>query len=251
VVSAPAITFVLYSEDGARDSLATVEQLLLGMLRQVCPAVKTNHVQREPALPAEDRVSGSFWKTRGRSCDSQRLRRLLIGHVATALALGKVVFFHVDADAVWAERHDCESSGEHWPRFCKDVLTVLSPQGKGAGPRDQTELEQVLILAMPFYELEGWAFANTARLREILTSAEDLAALTRWDSDLAALDEIADIKDELSIRDAHNLELVQSKHGFPVAALEELGKSYAATVARLRRSDVVRRGLDEAAARPF
>lgn len=93
--------------------------------------------------------------------------------------------------------------------------------------------------------------SNTARLRELLTNEEDFVALARWESDLAALDEIANVKDELSIGGAHNLELVQSKHGFPIEALEELGKSYAATVARLRGSEVVRRGLDEAALRPY
>jgi hypothetical protein len=250
VVSSPAITFVLYSEDSARDSLATVEQLLRGMLRRVCDSVKMNHVRIEPALPAEDRVSGSFWKSREKSRDGQRLRRLLVRAVARHLALGKIVFFHVDADAVWAGWRSCENLNEHWPRFCADVLTVLG-RAEGEKLRDQTELEQVLILAMPFYELESWAFANTRRLRELLTRQEDLAAFARWEQELGTLDEIASIKDVLTIADAHNLELVQPKHGFPVAELAEAGKSYAATLVRLTASVMVRRGLEEAASRPF
>src|SRR5690606_38611614 len=100
------------------------------------------------------------------SRDSQRLRRSLLRAVATELALGKVVFFHVDADVTWAERvRGCENLNEHWPRFCGDVLARGSVSKHEAVPRDLAALEQVLILAMPFFELESWAFANTRRLR--------------------------------------------------------------------------------------
>lgn len=245
MVSAPAIRFVLYTEDSAVQSLETIGHLLRSMLKQVCSPVKLNHVEIEPVLPPAERVSGSLWKSSERSRDSQRRRRLLIRAVARALELGKVVFFHVDADAIWLRFEDCENLQRHWPRFCADVLAAWGVN------KDRSQLEQLLILAMPFYELESWAFANTRRLREILTEPDDLAAFARWEGDLGALDEIADIKEVLSIRDGHNRELVQTRHGFPAAALDAVGKSYAATIARLRASEVVQGGLETAAARPY
>lgn len=251
-MSTPAVRFVLYSEDSGKRALETLEHLLRGMLKHVCPSVKLNHVTIEPVLPPDERVTGSSWKSHERSRQAQRLRHLLLGAVARQLALGKVVCFHVDADAIWRadattdERNrDCENLGTHWPKFCRDVLARWGTN------KDQTELERVLILVMPFYEIESWAYANTRRLRQVLTDASDLAVFTRWEADLGELDEIADIKDALSIGDQHNAELVQARHGFSAAALDGVGKSYSATVARLRASQVACRGLEAAAAREY
>lgn len=241
----PAVCFVLYSEDSAGDALEVLRHVLRGMLKLVCPDVKMNHVRFEPTLDVEERVSGSLWKTRERSREAQRLRRLLVGKVAVALARGKIVFFHVDADVPWkAGANACENLQVHWPRFCADVIAA-GGQGMPMNP------EERLVLAMPFHEIESWAFANTIRLRTILTGSADLEALAGWEGALERFDEIADIKDKLSIRDTHNRELVQTGFGFPVEALVAVQKSYAVTVARLGASTVVREGLREAAGRSY
>lgn len=49
----------------------------------------------------------------------------------------------------------------------------------------------------------------------------------------------------------HNAELVQLENGFPVATLADTPGSYAATLDRLRRSELVTQGLSDAAGRPF
>lgn len=250
--SGPALRVVLYSEDRAdadRD-FSVLREVLLGMLQQVTPDVKTQHIKVEPVQPVRrDRVCGSFWKARTRAePGAQELRRRLVRDVATALRLGAVVFFHVDADEVWARRGACATLQEHWPRFARDVQTVL--RNVGADVSD-VELQHVLIAAVPFWEIESWAFANTARLRQILADPRDLATLAVWEHDLGVLDETADIKDALSIGDGRSADLVQRRHGFPAAALVALDKSYAAVVGRLRASPAVARGLAEASARPY
>lgn len=106
----PALRFALYSEDRGEQSPDTLEHLLRGMLRLIAPAAKTNHLKFEPLLPPETKIHGNHWKTRDFARDAQRLRRKLIEAVATELALGRVVFFHVDADAVWAEVERCENT---------------------------------------------------------------------------------------------------------------------------------------------
>lgn len=249
---APALACALYSEDraDAGQDFAVLHELLLGMLQQLEPGLKTNHIKIEPAQPVrKERVCGSFWKERPSARPgAQESRRRLIKDVAAAIRLGRLVFFHVDADAVWAERARCEHAGVHWPRFVHDVLTVLRNAGAVI---ERAELDHVLILAMPFWEIESWAYANVARLREILAEPGDLAALARWQDDLGQLDEIADIKDCLSIRDARTLELVKRAHGFPADGLVAAGRSYAAVVTRLRDSSLVKRGLLAAATRRF
>lgn len=250
--AAPALACALYSEDraDAGQDFAALRELLLGMLQQLKPGLKTNHITIEPAQPArKDRVCGSFWKERPSARPgAQESRRRLIRDVAAAIKLGRLVFFHVDADAVWADRGRCENAGEHWQLFVRDVLTVLRTAGAVI---ERAELDHVLVLAMPFWEIESWAYANVARLREILVEPGDLAALARWQDDLRQLDEIADIKDCLSIGDTRTLELVKRSHGFPVDALVAADRSYAAVVTRLRDSSLVTRGLLAAAKRMY
>lgn len=242
----PALQFVLYSEDraDAGQDFAVLREVLLGMLRYVCPAVKTNHVRMLPIRPAgATRICGSFWKERDSARPgAQGHRRELIRAVATEIRLGRVVFFHIDADSVYAERDACAHACVHWPRFRGDVATVL---GSVDG------IDAMLILAMPYYEMESWAFANVTRLRRTLSSSEDLEQVARWAADLRELDEIKDIKDILTIKDSDNLALFQAKHGFSAAALVSADKSYARTVERLKASKVVTEGLAASASRPF
>jgi len=253
----PAIRFVLYSEDraDANDDFAVLREILLGMLKHLRPDIKTNHVAITPVQPVpKERVCGSYWKVTNKATDpgAQQFRRNLIRDVATAIHLGRVVFFHVDADAIWSRRDACEHACEHWPRFCRDVQAVLEQAAAADKPTSEARLlDQALILAMPFYEMESWVFANTSRLRKLLVEPADIATLNEWEADPTCLDDIEDIKDVLTIHDSHNAELVQPKYGFPVALLAETSGSYAATLARLRHSAFVIRGLAEAAARAY
>lgn len=252
-----AIEFVLYSEDraDAERDFALLREVLFGMLKLVDPDVKTNHVRAMPVQPVnKQRICGSFWKVgkSSRDAGAQQIRRELIRAVAAELSLGRVVFFHVDADAVYAARGRCENAGVHWPRFQQDVERALqfgktAERGAAGAPR----LAEGLILAMPFYEMESWAFANVDYLRGVLTREHELAALSRWADDLAALDEIADIKDLLTLAPTDKQALVEGRKGFPGRALLAADKSYARTVERLQGSAVVVRGLAAAAQRPY
>lgn len=256
-MSAATIEFVLYSEDraDAERDFSLLREVLFGMLKLVCPEVKTNHVQALPVRPVnKQRICGSFWKVgkSSRDAGAQQIRRELIRAVAAELSLGRVVFFHVDADAVYAARGRCENAGVHWPRFQQDVgRALLSGKAAVSGAAEDPRLAEALILAMPYFEMESWVFANVDCLRSILTREHDLAALSRWADDLAALDEIADIKDVLALPQADKQTLVEGRRGFPGRALLAVDKSYARTVERLRGSPVVMRGLAAAAQRPY
>lgn len=118
---------------------------------------------------------------------------------------------------MWSRRTECEHIRDHWPRFCRDVGAVL---------QQNNTIEQNLILAMPFYEMESWAFANTAHLRKILMNPADLNILAKWEADLTRLEEEANIKDMLTIQDSRNFELVLIKNGFPSATLRISEKTF-------------------------
>lgn len=96
----------------------------------------------------------------------------------------------------------------------------------GAVLQQNNTIEQNLILAMPFYEMESWAFANTAHLRKILMNPADLNILAKWEADLTRLEEEANIKDMLTIQDSRNFELVLIKNGFPSATLRISEKTF-------------------------
>lgn len=250
-----AIRFDLYSEDraDANQDFTVLRELLLGMLKHLRADLKTNHVDIQPVQGPHQkkRACGSDWKITDKAAakpGAQQFRRDLIQDVVTAIRLGRVVFFHVDADAVWSRRDTCEHWCDHWPRFRRDVENVLN-QLEPARP--SYPIEHTLILAMPYYEMESWTFANTSHLRRILVEQPDIAIMAKWEADLARLDEIEHIKDKLTIRDSHNAALVQLKNGFPVAMLAKIPGSYAATLVRLRQSEIVMRGLANAADRPF
>lgn len=125
----PALQFVLYSEDRADavQGFAVLREVLYGMLRYLCPTVKTNHVRALPIEPTgATRICGSYWKERDSARPgAQEHRRQLIRAAATEIKLGRVVFFHVDADDVYTALGACANACVHWPRFRGDLATVL------------------------------------------------------------------------------------------------------------------------------
>ncbi len=227
------LTIALYSEDrrAAERDFDALREVVLGMLDLLLGEPMTASIACEPAQPArKERVCGSYWKmSTGASGPDREKRTLLVGAIATALRRHKLVIFHIDADATWADRERAEYH-RHLERFTRDIRQL-----SGLGQ----QLDHYFIPAVPFYEFESWAYANRPALLDLLTDDADLAAVEAWLDDLTKLDEIPDIKDKLSIEGRHSHDLVNRRRGFPAAELAAAGKSYAATLDRLRRSSAV------------
>ena len=169
---APALVVQLYTEDkrDAERGCPVVREVVLGMLWQLRPDLKTNHVECKPVHTSpERRVSGSYWKVTPRAADpgAQARRITLIQDIVTALRRGHVVVFHVDGDDRWLKDGQHASVWRHLERLQRDLeRSVFEPRlGRSPLSRD-VELRQVFIPAVPFYSMESWAYANVKLLRE-------------------------------------------------------------------------------------
>lgn len=235
----PALVCRLYSEDkadGERD-FAALEQIVRGMLRLIEERSKSNHIECKPVGRG---ISGPCWKSaRSKDLGVRQKRMTLLKEIATELARGHVVFFHVDGDCTWAETKRAPVWAE-LKRFC-DGLRDLAVH-KQIGKLDQSMLADAFIAVIPFYSMESWIYACTERLCTRTSNAKDLERIAEWAADLGTLDEVRYIKDALSIGDQCNHELAGH---VPAAALCAAGKSYAATVERVRGSSRIEAGLAE------
>lgn len=251
-VQSPALTFCLYSEDrsDANQGFRTIEAVLRGMLMLINPDTKSNHLRFEPTQTEPGRrICGSHWKVGGKAkTGGQHHRRLLIKDVATALARGRVVFFHVDGDMIWSAKDNAEVWA-HLDRLRTDLAGAAVQMKKGSRV-DAARVAEAFIAAVPFYSIESWLYANIEHLRTLTVEPDERACIEGWASDLTQLDEVLKIKDVLpSIRDRHNAELGRTR--FPRRVLYDAGTSYASTVDRLRGSPVITDALMETAQRPY
>ena len=233
------LVVALYSEDrrATTTDFAALREILHGMLGLLAPGHDPATIRTEPAQALEGRLAGGEWKAgRGATPMGRRRRALLVHDIRTQIERGHLVFFHIDADEVWAQR---ERAG-----FRRDLERLRRDVARSTSRVGEKTIDHWFIPAIPYFEFEAWAFANTGRLRQRLqqrrSPPEDLARVDAWVEDLAALDEIADIKDHLSIGDDESHELVRRDRGFPCRRLAAAGKSYAETLGRLRRSAPVR-----------
>lgn len=242
----------LYSEDlsDSKRKCQVLNAVFRGMCKLVEKDVKRQHVETKPLQKGEPWVCGSRWKagTSAASGDA-RARRSLIRQVATHIANGVVVFFHVDGDTRWSQQRTAEV-WRHLDRFRTDVATAMRRASAGSAfDHDR------FIPAIPFQAMESWLFANIAVARKRVASAAERARLAEWDADLARLDEepqdpqqsIKELLPSLGTSDY----LALASERFPAARLHAAGTSYEGTVDRLRQSDAVVQGLKAAAAREY
>lgn len=232
VAEPAALTVALYSEDSraTHNNFAALKETLLGMLGLVSPDIGPRAVHLVPVQGGPERIHGGEWKAGpGSTPMAQRRRRLFVNDIRTQIEAGRVVFFHIDADTVWLRRDRAEFH-YHLERLRRDVARSCSGVGENT-------IDHWLIPAIPYYEFEAWAYANTSYLVDCLDDAEDLARVAAWLDDLGRLDEIENIKGHLAtVEDDRSHELVRRDRGFPCERLHAAGKSYAETVDRLRRS---------------
>lgn len=229
------LVFALYSEDARATTtdFAALREILYGMLALLAPGHDPAAIRTEPAQSRERRLSGGEWKAGpGATPMGRRRRALLVNDIRTQIERGYLVFFHVDADAVWSQREQASVRRE-LERLRRDLARSASGFG-------EKTIDHWFIPAIPYFEFEAWAFANTSVLLDHLSEGDDLARVDAWLEDLSRLDEIADVKNHLTIEDSLTHELVRRDRGFPCERLAAAGKSYADTVACLRRSPPIR-----------
>ena len=236
----PTCTFLVFTEDGSKDALATIEALTKKLLRYIDPACETHRIRFEPGNEeAREILTANQFK------NPRHGRRFqLYRYVATQLTIeNRFIVHHVDADRTWGAR-DADPS-ENAAAIQRDIIDHVR---KVLCERfSDEEIDRRLarfFRLVPYWEIEAWLYQNTG---QALCFCKDrpacrcAALLADWKSDRGLLDETRHPSDLLCFGKHHNEALVQ---GFPTAEVVAAGKSLAAAVDAMFACDALLHAIE-------
>lgn len=232
-------SFLVLSEDSARDAQATLVALARKVFRLVDNYYDDQHVRFEPP-PAKGTtviaaLRGNLWKSN--EPRDYAKRRDLIGYIATKLLEGErsFVVYHIDGDQQWAERE----AGENVPKFRAfietDVRQFIEHRLRQMGrPAGEISLSQ-LVLLVPYYSIEAWLFQNARVGRRLcLENAScggaHVEQFDKWEKNRTLLDDEVKPKEMVCFRSDHNQQLAS---GLDVEAVYWAERSLHATANEL------------------
>ena len=232
-------SILILSEDSAKDAHATVCVLARRMLRLIQPDYVENDVVFLPlgaeSADAQRAVQGNRWDSR--DARGQTWRIALIRTLATRVLAGEnsFVFYHIDGDQPWKERKRSEKLSK-FERFRDEIARHAEALKQDMDPVEiRAAVRDRLQLLTPFYCIEAWLYQNTEQaitlcIRHYQGRHRD--RFEQWGQDRELLDEVVKPKEQVELAGKHNCEL--AKQGFPSQAVYAAGKSFAATVDRLK-----------------
>lgn len=228
---------LLFSEDGSGRSRDVLRFLFLRMCRLVAPGSQTQRIEFEDGrreLAAI--VQGAQW--RSRSGKDHRRRVDLHQGIAIFLAQDRhFVVFHVDGDTTWSNREASAIRRELETEIRRLVRQVIAASRNPTIASQAERLAGKLLEVIPHYSIEAWLYQNTAVALEICQrhhGCSDRERLESWQKDRSLLDEIEKLPETTRLGRQHNLELAQDFTNHLATEVERAGKSFAATVIRLR-----------------
>ncbi len=158
------------------------------------------------------------------------------------------MLFHIDGDRTWTERSSSENVGLFQERVVAPVQQIL--KGTKSTSKDAETRLHRLFSIVPFYSIEAWLYQHTdvaIRLCRERYRGRDLARFKAWARDRAALDDVEKPKNEICLKNLHNLECAGP--GYPAQAVFDAGRSYAECVLRLQECAELRALLNATAGR--
>jgi hypothetical protein len=232
---APAL--LLLTEDSGGQGVETLRAIVGKMLRLVEPLADLRRVGFEPGdAAARTAMNFNGWKERGPAGDRKRLdlRQSIATRLLRQDGLGFVVL-HFDGDLRWGESEG-GTTGPNWEAFRRLLLPGIELLLQ---KKNQPERIKHLLYVVPFRCMESWLYQNRDLALRIYREegaapAQDLRRFEQeWRDDPGALDEQDQCpKDLVRLADRHNQRLA-AEH-FPAERTYQLGKSFAASVERLR-----------------
>lgn len=232
---APAL--LLLTEDSGGQGVETLRAIVGKMLRLVEPLANLDRVGFDPAEgPARTAMNFNGWKEHGPAGDRKRLD--LRTSIATRLLRGDglgFVVLHFDGDLRWADSAG-GSQGPNWEAFRRLLLPGIELLLQ---TKNQPDRISHLLFVVPFRCMESWLYQNRDLALRIYREqsgapAQDLQRFEQdWRDDPGALDEQERCpKDLVRLADRHNQRLAAEQ--FPAERTYQLGKSFAASVDRLK-----------------
>lgn len=234
---------LLLTEDSGGQGYAVLQAITEKMLRLIDPAADIKRIHYYPASnasqsPAETAACAAMnfngWKDRGATGHRKQID--LCQAIATRLLRSDgFVVLHFDGDLRWADSQG-GMQGPNWEAFRERLLPrikLLLQQ------KNQPEHIDKLLLLVPFRCMESWLYQNSETALRIYHEGgsaprEDLRRFEEeWRQDPGQLEETERCpKDLVRIADRHNRRL--AKEQFPAERVYQLGKSFAASVERMR-----------------
>ena len=183
-------------------------------------------------------------------------RNALIGEIATRLAQGHYVAFHVDTDTTWSERATSDNrqkfeaqirnlvraelmaEAPHLPTArMTNARTRPRPTHRARTEAEANELVKNLFAIHPCYSIESWLYQATGELRALCAKRHvdprHQALIAGWEADRTKLDEVLQPKEALCVGDQSNAHLAQH---FPASQAESAKRSWAEFIELLRAS---------------
>ncbi|MEO7592189.1 MAG: hypothetical protein ABI134_13325 [Byssovorax sp.] len=214
--------------------------LTRSMLRLVDPSYREQRVDLEPESEEAQRAThGNLYQGHKKSAGHRNL-------VTIARAIARHIFdergfvlFHVDADQAWKNR---DRPGDNIRRFHDVVKLNVSRAvddllAANKSTLRNAEIMSRLYLVSPYWCIESWLYQNTdvaAGLCHKHHGGRDADRFEHWKQHREELDEEDKPKAQICLRDKHNHDL--ASQSFPARAVHEVGKSFHATVERLKSS---------------
>jgi hypothetical protein len=235
-VNEGSLTVYALSEDSAGDAHAVIASLVRASLRLLHPGARLDRARFEPDAPGHAAVKANRWKSHARA--DQRHRVDLLRTLATNLSRSDcLVVFHFDGDTPWAERERSENVRKFHDELVLGVRRVL--RDCGLEPERAERALRRLVAFVPHYTLESWLYQNTAvaiALCQQRRTTDEVAVFEAWARDRPQLDEVEQPWKLVSLGKGHNAALAAS---FPANEVYAVGKSFAASVERLREHGFV------------
>ena len=257
IEEAAVLSIVILTEDSGKDGRATVEALVRRMLHLVVPGFGSHRVHFVPHdAPGEEAMRGNVWKAEGNPGDHERRVRLLKYLVRKLSEPETFVLFHIDGDRPWSERDTSENTAK-FERLVRN-LPQVADRGRANGHRTKAPAQASpeppplpplrldhLLLICPFRSIEAWLYQNLRAAIDICGREHRGAHITElqaWEGRRGELDELPAPEHAVCLGKAFNLEL--AKKGFPAREADEVKKSFATSVDRLRACSALSRALE-------
>lgn len=215
-----ALEVLVLSEDGANRATETVCKILDKLLLRRSPdGRELRYIPTVERIVREACVANK-WKSS--EMRDYRAKTALIRTIATRLTNG-VVVFHYDGDSTWSNR----TASVTGKQFEREVRTRVAQLLSGLDDVSRRDALGRLVEAVPFYSVEAWTYQATALAVQICENqyqGRDSRFFREWETDRAALDDVAKIKNVTCLRSNHNHELAQA---IPTREVLALGSSLA------------------------
>lgn len=235
----PRPRLLLLTEDSSKQADDVLEALAKEMLRLVEPRAQVYKLSFEPLKHTEARLAmrANHWRSR-KPRDEQKIRELR-RYIANILMQEQgFVLFHMDGDRRWSKPGEQEDKTRVFDERIRKpveqlVLGELLKKQSAASLKDRLSR---LRIVMPFYSIEAWVYQNTREAQRLCQehyTGRDVEHFQAWAEDRTLLDEVHQPKEQVCLKDMHNLELATM--GFPAREVYVAGKSFAAAVEGLKQ----------------